>query len=160
MFHYRFLHSMLFGIITSSLISCASPRSPYTTGDGFKIGKISNQSEQMSFKCPHGGAIQLLFLIPTNSINLTNISGRVSVSESARILWSSDFAGPTMRKCTSWLRDDLSQFYQAFGLHERALDPYVQAGHTYTVIVSNAVPLPEGSMLYLFRLPWYNMILP
>ncbi len=65
-----------------------------------------------------------------------------------------------MRQCTSWLREDLSKSYVAVGLVGRSLDPYLSPRRTYTVAVTNSVALPEGAMLYLFRLPWYYMILP
>ena len=141
--------------------SCSTIPSPYCTGDGFKIGNFSQSTNSFIFTCPHGGAVRLLMLIPNTSAEPFAASGKLIVSDGRKELLQYNYSKDTLRPCNGWLKEELSESYQAFQFgRQTVLDSFVTPGNKYTVTVDTDDDLPDGAMLYLFRLPPLYMFLP
>ena len=152
--------ALLAALATIVFASCATTPSPYRTGEGFKIGDITNGDNRLTFRCPHGGAVRPLLLVPKSVAGPMAASGRLTVSEGGRVVWQYHFSQDALRECSGWLNDTLSTSYRAFLFGEKTtLDEFVSPGHAYAVAVE-AAGLPDGTMLYLFRLPLLYMMLP
>jgi len=156
----RTIIKVLVSALASALFaSCTTTSSPYRTGEGFKIGDISNGLNRLTFQCPHGGAVRPLLVFPqSDSVQMT--AGHMTVSDSKNIVWQYDFSHDTFQECSGWLNDKLSTSSRAFLLGaETTLDEFVSPRHFYEVMVE-ASGLPDGTALYLYRLPLLYMMLP
>ncbi len=151
--------ALIAALATTMFASCATTPSPYRTGGGFKIGDITNGVNRVTFRCPHGGAVRPLLVFPkVDSVQMA--AGRLTVSEGERLVWQYDFSQDTLRECSGWLNEILSKSFRAFLFGEKTtLDEFVSPRHVYEVTVEVS-GLPEGTALYLFRLPLLYTVLP